>query len=61
MNNMKKEGYAYYRYDSRSKMHILLNMVTCDLEMWVANKNHAGYGLKYKNTDLEFCCIYAEE
>lgn len=23
-------------------------------EFWVANKNHASYGIKYKNTHLEF-------
>jgi hypothetical protein len=24
-------------------------------ELWFSNKNHASYGIKYKNTDLEFC------
>ena len=23
-------------------------------EIWFANKGHASYGIKYKNTDLEF-------
>lgn len=23
-------------------------------ELWFANKNHASYGIKYKNTHLEF-------
>jgi regulatory protein YycI of two-component signal transduction system YycFG len=23
-------------------------------EMWLANKNHASYGIKYRNTHLEF-------
>lgn len=23
-------------------------------ELWYANKNHASYGIKYKNTHLEF-------
>lgn len=23
-------------------------------ELWTANKNHASYGIKYKNTHLEF-------
>jgi hypothetical protein len=25
-------------------------------ELWYPNKNHAGYGIKYKNTHLEFSC-----
>jgi hypothetical protein len=32
----------------------LLEDTTGKKEVWFANKNHASYGLKYKNTHLEF-------
>lgn len=37
------------------KEYLLRNLNTGENEIWIANKNHASYGLKYKNTDLEFC------
>lgn len=32
-----------------------------ELEVWVANKNHASYGLIYKNTHLEFAHSYPQD
>ena len=33
---------------------ILKEVATGNLEVWFCNKNHASWGLKYKNTHLEF-------
>lgn len=41
--------------------HILFNEQTKQFEMWQANKNHASYGLIYKNTHLEFCSSMERE
>jgi hypothetical protein len=35
--------------------HVLECIESGKLELWVANKGHASAGLRYKNTDLEFC------
>jgi len=34
--------------------HLLRNKNLCKFEIWFNNKNHASYGLIYKNTHLEF-------
>ncbi len=34
--------------------HILYNKHTDTHEVWFANKNHASYGIVYKNTHLEY-------
>lgn len=56
--NIKEQGYLYLYYLPKLKGHILLSPPTDDhyrfFELWVANKNHASYGLIYKNTHLEF-------
>ena len=58
MNNketFKKSGvYKWYGYSKGSKMHIVWNDVKENFELWFANKNHAGHGLIYKNTHLEY-------
>ena len=55
----KKAGYTYIMYlginhVSGDKSHLLRNIDTVINEVWFSNKNHAGYGLIYKNTHLEF-------
>lgn len=51
---LKQAGYLYM--DKLCKgMHILRNLATGKLELFAANKNHANWGLKFKNTHLEFC------
>lgn len=35
--------------------HVLYDNDTKKYEVWSANKNHASYGIIYKNTHLEFC------
>ena len=34
--------------------HILKDTTDNKVELWFANKNHASYGIIYKNTHLEF-------
>lgn len=50
---LKEAGYDYVRF--QDGFHILREVETGKLEMWVAHKDHASYGLVYKNTHLEFC------
>lgn len=55
-HKMKKEGYNYIRYLGNGE-HLLENTRGAkpyQFEVWFANKNHASYGLVYKNTHLEF-------
>ena len=48
---LREAGYTYVRFVNGA--HILRN-TRGTLERWFANKNHASYGLIYKNTHLEF-------
>jgi hypothetical protein len=50
---MSDEGYSYIKYISNGE-HLLRDDRVDSLEIWFANKNHASYGLIYKNTHLEF-------
>lgn len=54
---LKQAGYTYVRFSERLQAHILKDG-DGKLELWVANKNHASYGLIYKNTHLEFVSSY---
>lgn len=49
---LKQAGYTYLRYENG--VHYLLNIETGITEIFFANKNHASWGLIYKNTHLEF-------
>ncbi|MFZ2992450.1 MAG: hypothetical protein WA061_01930 [Microgenomates group bacterium] len=49
----KEEGYTYCYYSSYYGGHVLENQWGFH-ELWFANKNHASFGLIYKNTHLEF-------
>ena len=53
---LKQAGYNYMRYMGNGE-HLLEN-IRADrpytFEVWFSNKNHASYGLIYKNTHLEF-------
>ena len=42
--SIQKIGDEYELTDKKGKV-----------EVFVANKNHSGWGIKYKNTHLEFC------
>ncbi len=53
---LKQAGYQYYKYTGGiTKQHLIKNLHTGRIEVFVANKNHASWGLIYKNTHLEFC------
>lgn len=54
---IKDAGYTYVRYSESLGVHILKDE-SGKLELWGANKNHASYGLIYKNTHLEFISDY---
>jgi hypothetical protein len=55
---LKEANYKYIRYMGNGE-HLLLDLNADNdykyrFEVWFANKNHASYGLLYKNTSLEF-------
>jgi hypothetical protein len=50
----KQAGYKYVDHHGQYEL-VLLNEHTGEYEVWTCNKNHASYGLIYKNTHLEFC------
>lgn len=57
---LKEAGYVYIRKYTKGG-HILENIrgsKPYQFEVWYNNKNHASYGLKYKNTHLEFAHSY---
>lgn len=49
---MKKAGYKHISIFGNA--HILEVIETGKREAWFCNKNHASYGIIYKNTHLEF-------
>jgi hypothetical protein len=49
----KQAGYTYIKYLGDGE-HLLRNSDGIN-EVFASNKNHASWGLKYKNTHLEFC------
>jgi hypothetical protein len=50
---LKQAGYV--KIESLGDKTFLLVDQDGNQEIWVANKNHASYGIIYKNTHLEFC------
>ncbi|MEO6306177.1 MAG: hypothetical protein ABIP51_23720 [Bacteroidia bacterium] len=49
---LKEAGYKHI--SCNNSQHVLLNLETGKNEIFWSNKNHASWGLKYKNTHLEF-------
>lgn len=49
---LKEAGYT--KIESVGKGQFILTDESGKEEVWFANKNHASYGIKYKNTHLEF-------
>jgi len=49
---IKQAGYHYLKYLGDGQH--LLQQGNNPPEVWFKNKNHASYGLVYKNTHLEF-------
>lgn len=58
-NNINR-NYTYLQYLG-NREHLLLNNDNNVREVFVANKNHAGWCLVYKNTHLEFCRDYSKK
>jgi hypothetical protein len=54
---LKKAGYEHVKNLGNGE-HILKDLADGRLEVWFKNKNHASYGLIYKNTHLEFARGY---
>ena len=52
--SMQKAGYKLVRKDQSTGEYLLQDTTTKKLEWWFANKNHASYGIIYRNTHLEF-------
>lgn len=50
---MKQADYKYIGKIGDGE-HVLQDLRTDNFEVWFSNKHHAGYGLKFKNTHLEF-------
>lgn len=50
---LKHANYQYIRYLGNLE-HLLQNKTTGNLEVFFSNKNHASWGLIFKNTHLEF-------
>lgn len=60
---LKQAGYVYIRNMGKGR-HLLENIRALkpySFEVWFSNKNHASYGLIYKNTHLEFASSYQLE
>jgi hypothetical protein len=58
--SLQEAGYLYVKFDSYQRVHVLQDVSTGRLEAWFANKNHCGYGIRWRNTDLEFARGYKE-
>jgi len=54
---LKQAGYNYMRYlgNGEHLLEYVKGEKPYQFEIWTKNKNHASYGLIYKNTHLEFC------
>ena len=50
---LEEAGYKFISYLARGEM-IVQNLDTGLQEVWYAHKDHAGYGLKFNNTDWEY-------
>jgi hypothetical protein len=50
---LKAAGYKYIG-NLGHREHVLQQISTGSCEVWFSNKNHASYGIIYKNTHLEF-------
>jgi hypothetical protein len=47
-------GLKHVGFDPKTGLHTFQDIHDGSLSRWIANKNHASYGLKFKNTHLEF-------
>lgn len=54
-DTMQQSGYEYIGYIGHGQHVLRLGHGVGAFEVWGSNKNHANYGIIYKNTHLEFC------
>lgn len=47
-------GLSFVGFDKASNLYVFADNETGNLEGWMANKNHASAGLRFRGTDLEF-------
>jgi hypothetical protein len=52
VDTMRNAGYV--KAKSIGNGQVILTAESGKLELWFCNKNHASYGIKYRNTKLEF-------
>lgn len=59
--SLKNAGYTYIRYlgNGEHLLEYIRGAKPYQFEVWFSNKNHASYGLVYKNTHLEFARSYS--
>ncbi len=57
---LRQANYKYQKYLG-DKMHILKEVDSDNLELFFSNKNHASWGLIYKNTHLEYITSIKKE
>ena len=57
---IKYSGYNYIKYlgNGEHLLEFVKGLQPYQFEVWFSNKNHASYGIIYKNTHLEFKCDY---
>ncbi len=57
---LKQAGYNHIRClgNNQHVLEYIKGDKPYQFELWVNNKNHASYGLIYKNTHLEFVSSY---
>lgn len=55
---MKETGYKFHKFLERGSA--VFKNEDGKLEVFQANKNHAGWGIRWMNTDWEFCRDYNE-
>ncbi len=58
--SMQKAGYRYVKSLGYTQ-HVLERLDDKTQEVWFSNKNHASYGIKWRNTHLEFARGYKGE
>lgn len=56
-DTLKEASYKYIK-SLGQKEHLLKDEESGKLEVWFSNKNHASYGLSWRNTHLEFAHGY---
>ena len=59
-NTLKSNNYKHVSFNKEAGLHTLYSLDSKTFERYTASKGFAGFTLKYKNTELEFCNSYSE-